>query len=88
MTHVLVVDSNPAAQNDVNRAMGLPPVGENYAAVLRALAPALRVTITAPYDGPGADPHGFDGVVFTGSSVDWTTDAPEAAPLAAVMRAA
>lgn len=43
--------------------------------------------VIRPYDGDGTpDLLGFDGIVFTGSSVGWNTDDTRAAPLAAVMR--
>ena len=44
--------------------------------------------VISPYDGDETpDLSGFDGIAFTGSSVEWNTDDERAAPLAAVMRA-
>ncbi|WP_162933411.1 type 1 glutamine amidotransferase [Sulfitobacter mediterraneus] len=87
MPNILIVDSNPAAANaPMKEAQGMT-VGENYAAALSDCRDDLSFTIVAPYDGadlPSLD--GFDGVVFTGSSVEWNTDDDRAAPVADAMR--
>ena len=87
MPNILIVDSNPAAANAPFKDTQGMTLGENYAAALTACRDDLTITIVAPYDGedlPALD--SFDGVVFTGSSVDWNTDDARAAPLADVMR--
>jgi GMP synthase (glutamine-hydrolysing) len=88
MPKILVIDSNPADLNAVIVAEAGHTIGQGYAEVIRGLAPEAEITIVAPYDGETCpDPAGFDGVVFTGSSVAWTTDDPRAEPLAQIMRA-
>ena len=89
MKKILIVDSDPAELNARRAARGAQATGAEYAAVLAALRDDLDLTVIAPYDGDVApDLSGFDGVVFTGSGVEWNTDDPRAAPLADVMRAA
>jgi len=88
MARILIVDSNPKALNDANRAGGFAGLGETYAAALRAVSPNAACTIIAPYDGDSTpELAAFDGVVFTGSAVGWSTEDARAEPLAAVMRA-
>jgi GMP synthase (glutamine-hydrolysing) len=87
MLKLLIIDSNPNALNEEIRAIAGTGLGEGYAAVLHALEQDLETEVIAPYDGdPLPDPDSFDGVVFTGSSVDWHTDDARAEPLAAIMR--
>ncbi len=88
MPRILIIDSNPAAQNESFVANGGTAVGENYANALRACRDDLTITIVAPYDrDPLPALADFDGVVFTGSSVEWNTDDARAKPIADVMRA-
>ena len=87
MLSILVVDSNPAAENAPFVERQRMTIGQNYASALRACRDDLEITIIAPYDGddmPALD--ALDGVVFTGSSVEWNTDDPRAEPLARVMK--
>jgi len=87
MPKILIIDSNPATQNNSLVSRGGQAVGENYAQALHQCRDDLNITIVAPYDGdllPALDE--FDGVVFTGSSVEWNTDDARAEPLATVMR--
>ncbi|MFC6582862.1 hypothetical protein [Sulfitobacter aestuariivivens] len=87
MTHILIIDSDTAEKNAGNLANGDPTTGAGYANALRACQDDVKTTIVAPYDGDEVPPlDGFDGVVFTGSGVAWSTDDARAAPLAAVMR--
>ncbi|MCR9124676.1 MAG: type 1 glutamine amidotransferase [Rhodobacteraceae bacterium] len=92
MAHILIVDSNPAEHYAKRRAAAAGRAedavdGMQYGEVLRALDPAVRYRVVAPYDDPALpDLSGLDGVVFTGSGVDWSTDDPRAAPLADTMR--
>lgn len=87
MPNILIIDSNPAAANAAFVEHQNATIGENYANALNACRDDLTITIVAPYDGevlPTLD--SFDGVVFTGSAVEWNTDDARAAPLAEVMR--
>ena len=87
MTHILIIESNPAAESARLRELGGASCGELYAATLTSLRPDLKTTIIAPYDGDDIeDLTPFDGVAFTGSSVEWNTDDAQAEPLAAIMR--
>ena len=89
MPHILVVESNPSRICDgIVRAAG-SDFGTLYASVLTALRGDVTTQITAPYEGATVTSlTRFDGVAFTGSSVDWNTDDERAAPLAALMRQA
>ncbi len=86
MRNILIVDSNTP---ELNAASDKPTPGETYAAALRAsTTEALSVTVVTPYADPKLPPLGpFDGAVFTGSAVEWSTDDPRAKPLADAMRA-
>ena len=87
MTHILIIESNPAAESARLQELGGASCGELYAAALTSLRSDLKTTIIAPYDGDDVDDLSlFDGVAFTGSSVEWNTDDVRAEPLAAVMR--
>ena len=87
MLNILIVDSNPAAANAPFKETQGMTIGENYAAALQTCRDDLTITIVAPYDGEELPSlKEFDGVVFTGSSVEWNTDDTRAAPLADVMR--
>ena len=79
MTTLLIVESNLPTQK---------PLAPGFAAALAGVEGDLRFRTVAPYAGETADLGGIDGVVFTGSAVDWSTDAPQAAPLRAAMEAA
>lgn len=84
MHHILIIDSNPAA---TTADRGVAP-GAVYAAALRACRDDLTLSVIRPYDGDALPAlEMFDGVVFTGSAVEWSTDDARAEPIAAVMRA-
>lgn len=88
MPHILIIDSNPEALNAPMRARQGRGAGQTYAAALKTCRDDLTITIIAPYDGDALPPlDGFDGVVFTGSGVEWSTDDERAAPLRDIMRA-
>lgn len=89
MPHILVVESNPRPVCDrLVRTTG-SDFGSLYAGILTSLRGDVTTRIISPYEGETApDLTGFDGVAFTGSSVDWNTDDDRAAPLADVMRRA
>ncbi|MCV2867128.1 type 1 glutamine amidotransferase [Defluviimonas sp. WL0002] len=81
MTKITIVESNTP---------DLPAQSEGFAAALLAIDPALQIRVVEPYAGAAAaETFGdADGIVFTGSSVEWSTAAPEAEPLRVAMRAA
>ena len=84
MPQILIIDSNTAEINSASSKCA----GAVYADALMACQDDLKITIAAPYDGDDTpDLSGVDGVVFTGSGVEWNTDDPRAEPLAQVMRA-
>ncbi|MFZ1727320.1 MAG: hypothetical protein WAU13_11745, partial [Albidovulum sp.] len=81
MTTIVIVESNPAKYGQA---------APQFRDVLHQIDPSLTVRIVTPYDTPlAADAFaGADGVIFTGSAVDWNTSSPEAEPLRAAMVAA
>jgi len=83
MLTILILESNTPQMVDDNRANGWAISADHYAAALKANAPDLQIRVAEPYRKPltSADLDGADGVVFTGSGVNWSTDAPEAALL-------
>lgn len=83
MLTILILESNTPQRVDANRAKGWAISADHYAAALKANAPDLQIRVAEPYRKPltPADLDGADGVVFTGSGVNWSTDAPEAALL-------
>lgn len=88
MPKILVVESNPSALSDVLRARVGATYGTAYSDAVTRLDRRADVTVIAPYDGETCpDLAEFDGVIFTGSSVDWNTDDVRAAPLAEIMEA-
>lgn len=92
MTRILVVEGNSPEIHACALKAGWTPAAENYAAVLGALAPGLETRITRPLF-PGHAPEAvvlddLDGVVFTGSGVAWSADAPEVAGLRRMMERA
>lgn len=78
MITILIVESNPA---------GNQPAAPEFISALQAIDRSIDIRIVAPYDAPvtDADLQDVDGAIFTGSGVNWGVDAPEAAPLRAVM---
>ena len=88
MPRILVVESNPRAESDRLQALSGQALGPLYATTLEELRDDVETVVISPYDGDETpDLSGFDGIAFTGSSVEWNTDDERAAPLAAVMRA-
>ena len=87
MLNILIIDSNPKAQNEAFIANRGAAAGDTYAVALNQCRDDLNITIVAPYDGESVPPlDQFDGVVFTGSSVPWNTNDARAEPIAEVMR--
>ncbi|WP_419905215.1 type 1 glutamine amidotransferase [Kiloniella sp.] len=70
---------------DRNRAERRATAADHYEVALKANAPDTVVRIAEPYRKVFTqdDLIGIDGVVFTGSGVSWSTNAPEAAALRA-----
>lgn len=88
MPRILIVDSNPSDCNARQLAGGGDAAGQGYARALAACDPHVETEIIAPYDGDRAgDLSVYDGVVFTGSAVEWSTQDDRVEPLAAIMRA-
>ncbi len=85
MLTVLILESNTPQMVDVDRTRGQTISADRYAVALKANAPDLKIRVAEPYRKPltMVDLDGADGVVFTGSGVNWSTDAPEAAVLRA-----
>lgn len=86
MLRILIVDSDLADANARLKTATGHTTGEGYAAALQACRNDLEITIICPYDGDALPVlEEFDGVVFTGSGVEWCTDDPRAAPLTRAM---
>ncbi|MFK7744496.1 MAG: type 1 glutamine amidotransferase [Roseobacter sp.] len=86
MLRILIVDSDTAELNARSMAVDGMTCGVNYAAALQACRDDLEISITAPYaQDPLPDLARFDGVVFTGSGVEWSTDDAQARPLVQAM---
>jgi len=89
MPRLLIVESNPHEVSKALAARAGATFADVYAAALTTIDGTAKIEIISPYDGDDTpDLAGFDGVVFTGSSVEWNTDDRRAKPLASVMRAA
>ncbi|MEM7294335.1 MAG: type 1 glutamine amidotransferase, partial [Pseudomonadota bacterium] len=72
------------------RDRGASTAANYFEAVFSELAPAVNLTVCEPYrEAPSASTvEAADAVVFTGSGVSWSTDAPEAKPLRKLMETA
>ena len=85
MTVILIAEGNTPDRVAAGRA--------GSAAFIRSfalLAPWAEIRVCAPYAAP-ISKEAFataDGIVFTGSGVNWSTAAPEAAPLRSAMELA
>ena len=83
MLTLLIVESNPPALLDQGNAASTA-----FVRSLLSFAPDAQLRIVAPQSEP-LDTSvfaGIDGVIFTGSSSHWSTDAPEATPLRHAMQ--
>lgn len=78
MATILIVESNSPEIVANGHAASV-----GFVRFVLATVPANQLRIAAPYSGQINESsfEGVDGVVFTGSSVAWSTDAPEAQPL-------
>ncbi len=82
MTSILIVESNTPDIVAAGKS-----AANGFICSLAGVAPETTLTIVAPYAGevPESALDGIDGVIFTGAGVNWSTAAPEAAPLRAFM---
>lgn len=82
MTHILILEGNSPQMLAAGKSDAEP-----FVSTLLALDPSVTLTIAAPYVHPvsSIELEAADGVIFTGSGVDWATDAPEAEPQRAAM---
>lgn len=82
MTTILIVESNTPDLLAVGKS-----ASSFFLKTFQALDASLTLTVVCPYAGPLHEDiyEGVDGVVYTGSGVDWATNAPEAEPLRAEM---
>ncbi|SFL70041.1 type 1 glutamine amidotransferase [Shimia aestuarii] len=82
MTIVLIIESNTP-----ELLAGGKSASAFFLRSLHGLDASLTLKVVCPYAAPPpADIYdGVDGIIYTGSGVNWATDAPEAAPLRAEM---
>ncbi len=82
---ILILEAETHQLVDAARAKGQRTNSDHFAAALKSRSLDLNTHVVEPYRHPMTeqDLNGVDGVVFTGSGVAWSTDAPEAAPLRA-----
>ena len=89
MTHVLIIEGNSPELLEKMAQAGQLSDSKSYQAALLACQPELSIDFFQPYhvdsDLNELSLAQFDGVVFTGSSVNWSVDEPEAAPLRKTM---
>ncbi len=88
---ILVIDSNPSAENERLAGKDGMGIGSRYAAVLEKLDPTASISIASPYqndvaqDDAAEELQRFDGLVFTGSGVSWSVADERANCLARIM---
>ena len=82
MTSILIVESNTPDIVAAGKS-----AANGFICSLAGIAPEAALTVVAPYAGdvPDSALDRIDGVIFTGAGVNWSTAAPEAAPLRAFM---
>lgn len=93
MLRILIADGNERSSREPRLAEQGKTSAESYADVVRALVPEAACTVVYPADGDGEMPRGtsldgFDGLVFTGSSLKVTQDVPAVTRQLDLMRAA
>lgn len=78
MTTILIIESNTPDLLAIGKSASVL-----FLRTFQALDPALTLKVVCPYAGPISPDvyEGVDGIVYTGSAVEWSTDAPESAPL-------
>ncbi len=87
MSSILIVESDTPALIQHAKDNGLATSAQIYTLALRHFVPDMDLRVAAPYKSPlkEQDYAGVNGVVFTGSAVNWSASAPEAAPLRRAM---
>jgi len=86
MTHVLIVESNSPELLAQAKAHGHPSSADYYGQALQELDGALTYDTVAPYEGATMpETAQYDGVVFTGSGVEWCVDDARGKPLQEAM---
>ena len=85
MTTILIVECNSLAMVQAAIARGDTGLADQFAGALHAIDPDLSIRTVAPYAKETLDLTGVDGVVFTGSGVEWSIEDTRAAPLHTAM---
>ncbi len=89
MLRIVIIEGDDPAQLAESRHQGFPSNADIYQASLRACAKDLVFQLMEPYakdyDPTSLDLANVDGVVFTGSTVNWSVDSPEAWPIRQTM---
>ena len=80
MKSILVLEGNSPELVAASRARTGMSSAEMYGRALESLDPTIKMTTAAPYERSLTEDElqNIDGVVLTGSGVQWSTDAPEA----------
>ena len=80
MLRIVIVEGDDPAQLAESRKQGFPSNADMYQASLKACVKDLVCLTIEPYaknyDPASLDLADFDGVVFTGSTVNWSVDYP------------
>jgi len=85
MSTILIVEGHSPALVEAAIARGDTGLAQIFAGALWAIDPDLTIRTAAPYAGETLELDGVDGVVFTGSGVEWSTEDTRTAPLHTAM---
>ncbi len=87
---LLIADGNERPARDRHVAATRRTSAESYAAVVRDLEPEAECHLIAPADADAPSPglEGFDGLIFTGSTLKVSQDSPAVHRQLALMRTA
>ncbi len=88
MTTILIFEGNSPDLVAAALDRGDAPLADYYGAALKRLDSGLMIRTHQPYDGAPADFAGVDGIVFTGSGVEWCVMEQAGEPQAVAMRGA
>lgn len=90
MLRLLIADGNDRAARERHVAATGRSSAESYAAVVQDLAPGTACRLIAPADADASPPglDGFDGVIFTGSTLKVAEGSPEVTRQIDLMRTA
>lgn len=88
MTCLLIVESNTPELVAAAIARGETGLATLFANAMRRIDPELEIREVAPYEGASMDLEGVDGIIFTGSGVDWPVMADPSKPLYQAMETA